>query len=72
MSEKIIIANRNLTCDLCGFRIPQGSECRMIRDDFMPFVVFFEHLRCSSPSAVVTLRNPKPPIIKNRRIPAHV
>ena len=63
MSEKIITAHRHLTCDLCGRRIPKGTQCRMIRDDFMPFLVFFEHLRCPSAPAVVTNRNPRQPII---------
>lgn len=72
MSEKIIIARRNLVCDLCGYRIPEGSECRMIRDDFMPFLVFYEHLRCPSAAAVVTPRTPNMPLINKKRIPALV
>ena len=68
MSEKIITAKRPLTCDLCGHRIPQGSTCRMIKDDFMPFVTFFEHLNCPSGPAVVRPDdNPKKPVIRNRQ-----
>jgi len=54
MSEKIITANRNLICDLCGRGIPQGEKCRMIRDDSQTSLVYFEHLRCSFNHAVVT------------------
>ena len=63
MSEKIITAHHHLTCDICGHRINKGSQCRMIRDDFMPVLVFFEQLRCPSAPAVVTNRNPRQPII---------
>ncbi len=66
MSEKIITAHRHLTCDLCGHRIPKGSQCRMVRDDFMPFLVLFEHLRCPSAPAVATNTNPQRPIINSR------
>lgn len=68
MSEKIITAHRHLTCDLCGRRIQKGTQCRMIRDDFMPFLVFFEHLRCQSAPAVVTNRNPRHPIITKQHV----
>ncbi len=57
MSEKIITANHPLLCDLCGRTIPQGTRCRMIRDDFMPFVTFFEHLNCPTGPAVVRPNN---------------
>ena len=59
MSEKIIRAGRPLVCDVCGQRIPRGTKCRMVRDDFMPMLVYFEHLRCPPGTAVVT-RNTKP------------
>jgi len=39
----------------------------MIRDDFMPFLAFFEHLRCPSAPAVVTDRKPKHPIHTNKQ-----
>ena len=67
MSEKIITAHHHLTCDLCGRRIQKGTQCRMIRDDMMPFLVFFEHLRCLSAPAVVINRNPKHPIHTNKQ-----
>ena len=65
MSEKIIVANRPLTCDLCGHRIPQGCKCRLIRDDFLPFLTYFEHLDCPSGSAVVQQNHtPNKPVIR--------
>lgn len=68
MSEKIIVARRDLICDLCGWRIPKGSKCRMIRDDFMPGLVYFEHLRCPSAPTVTAQKNcPKNPVIHNNK-----
>ena len=68
MSEKIIIANRQLTCDLCRHRIPRGSKCRMIKDDFMPFLTYFEHLNCpSGPAVVQPNHTPDKPVITNRQ-----
>lgn len=69
MSEKIITAHHHLTCDLCGWSIQKGMQCRMIRDDFMPFLTFFEHLRCPAAPAVVTDRKPIQPIINKQRTP---
>ena len=69
MSEKIITAHHHLTCDLCGRRIQKGTQCRMIRDDFMPFLAFFEHLRCPSVPAVVTGRKPIQPIFHKQHAP---
>ena len=66
MSDKIIIANRQLVCDLCGHRIPKGTRCRMIKDDFLPFMTYFEHINCPSGPAVVRQNNiPHNPIIRN-------
>jgi len=68
MSERIITANRPLICDLCGRRIPQGSRCRLIRDDFLPYLTYFEHLNCpSGPAAVESDRTPKKPVSSNRQ-----
>ena len=68
MSEKIITANRSLTCDLCGQIIPQGSKCRLIRDDFMPSLTYYEHLNCPSEPAVVQPNMPQnKPVISNRQ-----
>ncbi len=67
MSEKIITAHRHLTCDLCGHRIQKGTLCRMIRDDIMPSLVFFEHMRCPSAPTVMTDRKPKHPIHTNKQ-----
>ena len=65
------MANQPLICDLCGLRIPKGSKCRMIRDDFMPGLTYFEHLRCPSGTAVVSPRKPNNPVkINCRREPA--
>ena len=59
MSEKVIAASRTLICDLCGQRIHEGSRCRMIRDDFMPGLVYFEHITCpADPSAADTGSGP--------------
>ena len=58
MSERIIIAKRAHTCDLCGRRIAPGSWCRIIKDDFMPGIFYFEHLRCPSATAKVTPNKP--------------
>ena len=49
-------------------RIPKGSKCRMIRDDFMPGLVYFEHLRCPSAPTVTAQKNcPKNPVIHNNK-----
>ena len=63
MSEKIIWVSRPLVCDLCGHRSPRGTKCRMVRDDFMPMLTFFEHLRCpSAPACAKSERDPKEPV----------
>ena len=68
MSEKIIWASRPLVCDLCGHPIPRGTQCRMVRDDFVPMLTFFEHLRCpSAPALVKSERSPKGPVKNNCR-----
>lgn len=46
MSEKIVALHTPQYCDICGKRIDIGEECRLVRDDFLPFIVFFEHIRC--------------------------
>ena len=68
MSEKIIVARRDLTCDLCRRRIVKGQKCRMIHDDFMPGIVYFEQLNCpSAPAGATTNPTPKPPVIHNSK-----
>lgn len=68
MSEKIIVARRDLSCDLCGRRIVKGQKCRMIHDDFMPGIVYFEHLNCqSAPAGAITNPPPKYPVIHNSK-----
>ena len=67
MSEKIITANQPLVCDLCGHTIPKESKCRMIRDDYMPFMTYFEHINCPSGAAVVSPCKPKSPVKTNCR-----
>ena len=61
MSDRIIIAKRAHTCDLCGQRISPGSWCRIIKDDFMPGIYYFEHLRC--PSAAAKAVRPNKPVV---------
>ena len=69
MSEKTIVANCNLVCDLCGGIIPRGSKCRLVKDDFMPDLIYFEHLRCPPLPGRVTADNKptKPAINKSQR-----
>ena len=57
MSEKVITANQPLVCDLCGHTIPEGCKCRIIRDDSMPFLTYFEHLNCPTGNAVTRLKH---------------
>ncbi|MBO5308130.1 MAG: hypothetical protein J6C40_09020 [Lentisphaeria bacterium] len=64
MSERIIIAKRNLTCDICKQRIPAGTKCRVIKDDFMPGIFYFEHIKCPSAPAVAVDHKPLLPINK--------
>jgi len=52
MSERIIVARHRHICDLCHHRIEAGERCRVIRDDFWPEQVWFEHLRCPGEAAV--------------------
>ena len=66
MSERISTANRQLICDFCKRPIPQGCRCRLIRDDFLPFLFYFEHLNCPSGPAVVQPNAPQnKPVISN-------
>ena len=63
MSEHITVAKHNHFCDFCGGLIPKGMKCRIIHDDFMPKLVYFEHLHCPPPkTAVVSPSTPKQPI----------
>ena len=52
MSERILVARHRHICDLCHHRIEAGERCRVIRDDFWPEQVWFEHLRCPGEAAV--------------------
>ena len=65
MSEKIIASPRTHICDLCGHPIPRYCKCRMIVDDYMPFMTCYEHLRCPTGTAVVSPRKPKNPVKTN-------
>ena len=67
MSEKIVVARRDMKCDLCGERIFKGRPCRKITDDYMPILTYFEHLRCPTGTAVVSPRKPKNPVKTNCR-----
>ena len=61
MSERNITLREPQVCDLCGRRIQVGETCRMIRDDFMPGVRFFEHFRCPAKGPATGRPNsPKP------------
>ena len=53
MSEHISVAKHNHFCDFCGGLIPKGTKCRIIHDDFMPKLVYFEHLHCPPPKTAV-------------------
>ena len=71
MSDHITIAKHDHPCDLCGGIIPKGSKCRIIHDDFMPKLVYFEHLRCPTAKAVFTdSPKPKKPV-KPKFMPAY-
>jgi len=59
MSDHIAIAKHNHSCDFCGGPIPKGTKCRIIHDDFMPKLVYFEHLHCP-PRTPVCVNNPVP------------
>jgi len=61
MSEKIIVVRHQHICDLCYHHIEAGERCRLIRDDFWPAQVWFEHLRCPDDTAVSRTPN-KPPV----------
>lgn len=60
MSEKIVTARHDQNCDICHHTIHAGERCRLIRDDFWPAMIWFEHLRCPSGNAVVEV--PKKPL----------
>ena len=66
MSDHIAIAKHNHICDFCGGMILKGTKCRIIHDDFMPKLTYFEHLRCP-PSRAVSAETitPKPPAKTN-------
>lgn len=68
MSEKIVTLHTSQFCDICKHRIQAGEKCRLIRDDFMPFIVFFEHICCLEAAPAeqrLYLGHPKPPISCN-------
>ena len=70
MSDHIAIAKHDHICDFCGGLIPKGTKCRIVHDDFMPKLVYFEHLQCPpSQPASVSSSNPKNPV-KNTITPA--
>jgi hypothetical protein len=63
MSDHIAVAKHNHFCDFCGGLIPKGTKCRIIHDDFMPNLVYFEHLHCPPSKPVfVSSSTPKKPI----------
>jgi hypothetical protein len=52
MSERTVIARSCQICDICHHRIEAGERCRLIRDDFWPEQIWFEHLRCPGEAPV--------------------
>ena len=71
MSDHIAIAKHNHICDFCGGMILKGSKCRIIHDDFMPKLVYFEHLHCPPSQPVsVSPTTPKKPV-KTKSRPAY-
>ncbi len=62
MAEKIVTARHRQVCDLCKRPIEAGERCRLIRDDFWPLMVWFEHLRCPDhPAVAAEPVRPNPP-----------
>jgi len=43
MSERTVTLRHDQICDLCHGRIPAGEKAYLIRDDFWPMNVWFEH-----------------------------
>lgn len=71
MSDHIAIAKHNHICDFCGGMILKGTKCRIIHDDFMPKLTYFEHLRCP-PSRAVSAETITPkPLAKTNFKPAY-
>lgn len=44
MSEKIVTLRHDQICDVCKHPIKAGKKAYMIRDDFWPSMVWFEHV----------------------------
>ena len=63
MSEKTVTLRTSQVCDLCGHRIRAGEKCRLIRDDFMPMLTFFEPLRCPADMPVKQPNHPEHPML---------
>ncbi len=62
MSERIVTARHRQLCDMCHCPIEAGERCRLIRDDFWPAMVWFEHLRCPGDEAPAAEPcHPEPP-----------
>ena len=62
MAEKSVTARHRPVCDVCHGHIEAGERCRLIRDDFWPLLVWFEHLRCPDhPAAAAEPVRPNPP-----------
>jgi len=43
MSERTVTLRHDQFCDLCHKKIPAGEKAYLIRDDFWPMTVWFEH-----------------------------
>ena len=62
MSEHIVTLRHRQVCDICHRPIEKGERCHLVRDDFWPMMVWFEHCGCpeepGAPKTVtVTLPN---------------
>ncbi|MGN0880093.1 MAG: hypothetical protein ACI4WT_11680 [Oligosphaeraceae bacterium] len=68
MADRIVIARHRQVCDLCHGPIAVGERCRLVRDDFWPLMVWFEHLRC--PHGLAIAASPVQPIPPERRAAA--
>ena len=43
MSERLVTLRHDQLCDLCHRKIPAGEKAYLVRDDFWPMDVRFEH-----------------------------
>lgn len=53
-------ATHAIECDICGYRIPEGTLCRMITRRGR---VYFEHIRCPNAAPVTLIPVPSLPLV---------